>query len=259
MPHTLSKKQIYRQALELRAQGRLYNSRDPALDDVFKGSLDRFCEIAHRLRTSRKVLDVGAGHGMLLSLLCELGHDCYALDIADYTAKYPEVYLHKPIQFQVCNIEVDPLPFPDDCFDAVVCCQVLEHFSHSHLQAMQEIHRVLKSGGMVEVDVPNAVSFRNRSRILRGKNITYDYQKHYLYAQPVSYKGFSFYPDRHNREFTKRELRILLEASSFRNIEIMFLKSRRHREGLEKIRTLGTMVKDAVPSLRKSLIAFAEK
>jgi len=259
VPHTLSKKQIYRRAFELRAQGRLYNNRDPALDDVFKGSLDRFCEIAHRLRASRKVLDVGAGHGMLLSLLCELGHDCYALDITDHTAKYPEVYRQKPIKFQVCNVEVDSLPFPDDCFDAVVCCQVLEHFTHSHLKAMQEIHRVLKRGGMVEVDVPNAVSFRNRSRMLRGKNITYDYQKHYLYAQPVSYKGLSFYPDRHNREFTKVELRILLQAGNFRNIEIAFLKSRRHREGLEKIRTLGTMVKDAVPSLRKSLIAFAEK
>jgi hypothetical protein len=117
----------------------------------------------------------------------------------------------------------------------------------------------LKNGGIVEVDVPNAVSFRNRSRMLRGKNITYDYEKHYLYAKPVTYKGLSFYPERHNREFTRDELRLLLESSNFRNIDIMFLKSRRHREGLEKIRTIGTMLKDAIPSLRKSLIAFAEK
>jgi SAM-dependent methyltransferase len=257
--HNLTKKQIYQLALSLRSSGKLYNRNDPALDDVFKGSIDRFSDIAYRLRMSKKILDVGAGHGMLLSLLCELGHDCYALDIADYTAKYPEVYQHKPIQFQICNIEVDPLPFPDDCFDAVVCCQVLEHFSHSHLKAMQEIRRVLKNGGIVEVDVPNAVSFLNRSRMLRGRNITYDYEKHYLYAQPVSYKGMSFYPERHNREFTKAELRILLNAGGFRNIEIAFLKSRRHRVGLEKIRTLGTIIKDAAPSLRKSLIAFAEK
>lgn len=257
--HNLTKKQIYQLALSLRSSGKLYNRNDPALDDLFKGSIDRFCDIAHRLCASRKVLDIGAGEGMLLSLLCELGHDCYALDIADHTARYPEVYLQKPIKFQVCNVEVDSLPFPDECFDAVVCCQVFEHFTHSHLKVMQEIHRVLKRGGMVEIDVPNAVSFRNRSRMLRGKNITYDYQKHYLYAQPVSYKGLSFYPDRHNREFTKAELRILLQAGNFRNIEIAFLKSRRHREGFEKIRTLGTMVKDAVPSLRKSLIAFAEK
>ncbi|MGH8744045.1 MAG: hypothetical protein ACREUY_07185, partial [Burkholderiales bacterium] len=118
---------------------------------------------------------------------------------------------------------------------------------------------VLKKGGVIEIDVPNAVSFRNRSRMLRGKNITYDYEKHYLYAQPVSYKSMSFYPDRHNREFTKSELRILLEAGNFNNIEIAFLKSRRHRVGLEKIRTFATVIKDAIPSLRKSLIAFAEK
>jgi len=257
--HNLNKKQIYRLALSLRSSGKLYNRNDPDLEDVFKGSIDRFCDIALRLRTSKKILDVGSGHGMLLSLLCELGHECSALDVADYTVKYPEIYRHKPIQFQLCNIEVDPLPFPDDCFDAVVCCQVLEHFSHSHLKAMQEIHRVLKNGGIVEVDVPNAVSFLNRSRMLRGRNITYDYEKHYLYARPVSYKGMSFYPERHNREFTRDELRILLESSNFRNIEVMFLKSRRHREGLEKIRTVGTMLKDAIPSLRKSLIAFAEK
>ncbi len=257
--HNLNKKQIYQLALSLRSSGKLYNRNDPALDDVFKGSIDRFCDIALRLRASKKVLDVGSGHGMLLSLLCELGHDCCGLDIADYTSKYPKVYRHKPIQFQVCNIEADPLPYPDGCFDAVVCCQVLEHFSHSHLKPMREIHRVLKNAGIVEVDVPNVASFRNRSRMLRGKNITYDYETHYLYAQPVPYKGMSFYPERHNREFTRAELGILLQASGFRNIEIMFLKSRRHREGLEKIRTAGTMLRDAIPSLRKSLIAYAEK
>lgn len=257
--HNLTKKQIYQLALSLRSSGKLYNRNDPALDDVFKGSIDRFSDIAYRLRMSKKILDVGAGHGMLLSLLCELGHDCYALDIADHTANYPEIYLQKPIKFQVCNVEVDAIPFPDECFDAVVCCQVFEHFTHSHLKAMQEIHRVLKRGGMVEVDVPNAVSFRNRSRMLRGKNITYDYEEHYLHAQPILYKGMSFYPLRHNREFTRKELEILLQAAGFRDIEVCFLKSRRYREGLERIKSIGTALKDAVPTLRKSLIAFARK
>ena len=259
VPHHLTKRQIYRRALQWRSQGRLYNTRDVALEDVFKGSIDRFCDIAFHLRASKKILDVGAGHGMLLSLLQELGHECWALDIADNTARYPEVYRDKPVHFQVCNVEVDPIPFAYGYFDAVVCCQVLEHFTHSPLKAMKEMHRVLKKGGIIEIDVPNAVSFRNRSRMLRGKNITYDYEKHYLYAQPVSYKGMSFYPDRHNREFTKSELRILLEAGNFHNIEIAFIKSRRHRVGLEKMRSLGTAIKDLIPSFRKSLVAFAEK
>ena len=112
---------------------------------------------------------------------------------------------------------------------------------------------------MIEVDVPNVGSFRNRSRMLRGKNITYDYREHYLLAAPVLYKGHSFYPLRHNREFTRAELRMLLELGGFREIEVRYLKSRRHREGLERLLSMGSALRDAVPGLRKSLIAFARK
>jgi hypothetical protein len=52
---------------------------------------------------------------------------------------------------------------------------------------------------------------------------------------------------------------MLLEEAGFRKIEVTFLKSRRYREGLERLRSLGSALRDVVPSLRKSLIAFAEK
>ncbi len=257
--HELTKREILHRALDLRQRGILFNLNDAARADVFRGSIDRFCDIALGLRSCRRVLDVGAGHGMLVALLNALGHECHALDITDRAQEYPEIYRDQPITFKVCNIEVDAIPYPDSSFDAVVCCQVLEHFTHSHLPAMLEMHRVLKSGGIIEVDVPNVASFRNRSRMLRGKNITYDYEEHYLHARPINYKNMSFYPLRHNREFTRHELEILLVAAGFQNIQVRFLKSRRYRTGLERLKTLGTLLKDAVPGLRKSLIAFAEK
>ena len=257
--HNLSKRQILQSALKLRADGRLFRLSDAELEDLFCGSIDRFCDIAFRLRGCKRVLDVGAGNGVLLSLLSGLGHECHALDVVDRAAVYPEIYREKHIRFQVCNVEVDPIPYPDASFDAVVCCQVLEHFTHSHLPTMQEIRRVLAPGGVVEADVPNVAGFRNRSRLLRGKNITYDYEEHYLYAKPILHKGMSFYPLRHNREFTKKELEILLKAAGFREIEVGFLKSRRYRTGWHRLISLGTAVKDALPSLRKSLIAFARK
>lgn len=244
--------------MRLRKEGKLFDPGYPELDDVFKGSIDRFCDIAMALQDAPRVLDVGAGHGMLLSLLTELGHECHALDVADQPATYPQTY-KKGIAFHLCNVEIDPIPYPDEFFDAVVCCQVLEHFTHSHLPAMKEIRRVLRSGGIVEVDVPNVASFRNRSRLLRGKHITYDYAEHYLRAQPLLYKGMSFYPHRHNREFTRSELATLLREAGFHDVDVRFLKSRRYREGIERVKTLGTAIKDAVPSLRKSLIAFAVK
>jgi SAM-dependent methyltransferase len=253
-----SKREVLQRTVQLRNQGRLFRRGDTQLEDVFKGSIDRFCDIAVALRGAHRVLDVGAGHGLLLSLLQSLGHDCHALDVQDQPSAHPDTY-GNGITFQLCNVEVDPIPYPDESFDAVVCCQVLEHFSHSHLPAMKEIRRVLRPGGIVEVDVPNAVSFRNRSRMLRGKHITYDYEEHYLRATPILYKGLSFFPRRHNREFTKSDLEVLLWASGFREIDVRFLKSRRYREGVDVLKSLGTAMKDLVPSLRKSLIAFAVK
>ena len=256
--HGLSKKQIYSKALALREQGRLFNPKNAGHADTFKGSVDRFCEIAYRLRHSKKVLDVGAGSGILLFLLAELGHECYGADVYT-TAETAEVYTAKGIRSITCNIEADSLPFPDCFFDAVVCCQALEHFTHSHLGPVKEMGRVLRAGGIIEADVPNAVCFHNRSRIIRGKHITWDYKQHYLYAKPVIYKGLSFYPDRHNREFTRDELHLLFDECGFKNVDVYFLKSRRHRVGLEKVKSLGSALRDLVPSLRKTLIAFAEK
>ena len=67
------------------------------------------------------------------------------------------------------------------------------------------------------------------------------------------------FPLRHNREFTREELRLLLAEARFKDIEVRYLKSRRHRVGLERLLNVGTMLRDAVPSWRKSLIAFAWK
>jgi len=263
-----SRAELFARALELRAQGRLYDLRHAGLEDVFRGSVDRFVEIAFQLQGRARVLDAGAGHGILVALLSALGHHCHGVDHEDMRERYPIAYgidgpgprSGPPIGFDVCNIEVDPLPFDDASFDAVVCCQVLEHFSHSQLPAMREMRRVLVPGGRVEVDVPNVVSFRNRSRMLRGKNITFDYTEHYLDATPVLYRGLSFYPLRHNREFTRAELQLLLSRAGFRDIDVQFLKSRRWRSGLVgRLQTAGTSLKDLVPSFRKTLIGWGTK
>lgn len=255
----MTRREIKAYALKAAAEGRLYNAANPREHDRFLGSCDRFATIAHAMQGRKRVLDVGSEGGILLSLLSDLGHECHAVDITDDPATYPEVYERKRIQFAFCNVEVDPLPYPDGYFDAVSCCQCLEHFTHSHLPAMKEFHRVLKPGGLLEVDVPNVASFRNRWRLLRGKNITYDYEKHYLDETPIEYKGRQFYPLRHNREFTRDELAHLFRRAGFQQVRVDYLRSRRIRVGAQRLKSIGTAVKDAIPGLRKSLIGFGLK
>lgn len=255
--HNRNKAEIKRFALTKRASGEFYDRSNRTHEDNFAGSIDRFCDIALAFRGSRRVLDAGSGDGLLLALLKMLGHEVYAVDIVDRRPE--EVYRRHAIDFQLCNLEADPLPFESGSMDAISCCQALEHFTHSHLPPVIEMKRVLADDGVLELDVPNAASFRNRSRVLRGKQATYDYKKHYLYEKPITYKGREYYPGRHNREFTQEELALLLAEAGFTRIEVRFLVSRRHREGWERLRTLGTALKDAIPPLRKSLIAFARK
>lgn len=49
--------------------------------------------------------------------------------------------------------DITALPFADQCFDAVIASEVLEHIPHHH-QAVAELVRVLKPGGGLAVSVP---------------------------------------------------------------------------------------------------------
>jgi SAM-dependent methyltransferase len=253
--HDLSKKEIKKFILQKFLSGE-FGAGDVVKNDLLV-SVDRFSEIAYRFRYAKRILDVGSGSGVLLALLKMLGHDVYGVTLSN--GFNGELYDLHNIKYDFCNIEVDKLPYEDNFFDAVSCCQALEHFTHSHLPPLIEIRRVLKFGGILEIDVPNAVCLRNRLRMLKGKHITWDYEKHYLYVDAIQYNGREFYPGRHNREFTLSELRILVNAAGFKNIEARYLESLRHRTGWRKLISWGSRIRYAIPSLRKSLITFAIK
>ena len=106
------------------------------------------------------------------------------------------------------NVENDALPYPDDHFDVILFCEVLEHLTNDPMAALLEIRRVLKPGGRLILTTPNAVSARNLLKIIKGKN-TND-----------RYSGYGPY-GRHNREYTRSEVNGLLGAMGF-SVERLF-------------------------------------
>ena len=69
----------------------------------------------------------------------------------------------------------------------------------------------------------------------------------------------SFYPDRHNREFTKDEIKILLTESGFRNIDAFYFAEKKLRDGFDKIHSIGSTLRDCIPTLQKHIIGFGSK
>jgi SAM-dependent methyltransferase len=100
------------------------------------------------------------------------------------------------------NVEEDEFPYPDDSFDIVLFCEMIEHMLMDPLATLRQIHRVLRPNGVLILTTPNVARIENVLRMLHGTNI-YD-----------PYSGYGPY-GRHNREYTRHELHRLLDFAGF--------------------------------------------
>ncbi len=114
-----------------------------------------------------KVLDAGCGEGVLV--------DEYQsrLSIEGLDPNYSSE--------RVRAGSLTSLPYPDATFDRALCLDVLEHLTFDEQpQALAELHRVLRPGGLLLVSVPNLAHLQSRVHfLLQGRLIrTAALQKH---------------------------------------------------------------------------------
>jgi SAM-dependent methyltransferase len=107
------------------------------------------------------------------------------------------------LRYQSLNIEAWRFPFENDQIDVVVFGEVLEHLTNDPMHAMCEISRVLKPGGQLILTTPNAARLENVRAFVEGSNIYDPYSAYGPYG-------------RHNREYIRHELHLLLDRSGFR-------------------------------------------
>src|SRR3989344_9373838 len=112
--------------------------------------------------SSGKVLDLGSGDGLLLSLLKEKGVAGEGLDISEEGVSKTRA---KGIDASVFDFS-NKLPFSDSIFDTVIMLDLLEHL-YDPESLLKEAVRVSKKD--VIIGVPNFSSLPARLQMLFGK------------------------------------------------------------------------------------------
>jgi len=106
------------------------------------------------------------------------------------------------------DAEKDVFPYPDEHFTTVICGELIEHLFEDPMHLMSEVNRILKPDGHFVITTPNVASLRGISAILQG------YHPGFFpaYIRPAE-SGET--DARHNREYTPREIHMLLEGAGF--------------------------------------------
>jgi SAM-dependent methyltransferase len=134
------------------------------------GILRRYTEI-----DSKKTLEVGSGFGTNLAVWIRHFHvDGYGVEPGSAGFDQGFVASRKLLAAngidpgRVIDSAGESLPFPDESFDVVYSANVLEHTSDPE-RVLKESMRVLKSGGVLHMEMPNYLSY---------------FEGHYMVLQP---------------------------------------------------------------------------
>jgi 2-polyprenyl-3-methyl-5-hydroxy-6-metoxy-1,4-benzoquinol methylase len=137
-------------------------SRDIRKFNAFQQArYDWIVKIAGDIR-GKKILDLGCGDGALTFLLAEQGAIITGVDNEELGIKFAQENLAS--QDRKHNLRYDfvlgsayELPFPEESFDLVVSCEVIEHLQYPEKMLM-EARRVLRAGGKLVLSTPHRLS-----------------------------------------------------------------------------------------------------
>jgi ubiquinone/menaquinone biosynthesis C-methylase UbiE len=178
-------------------------------------SVEYFQSLVDRGIYPNNLLDIGCGNGTITTRLKKVLGLGIVEGVDLLAGKLDVPYW---LRMQYADFDKDKLPYPDSVFKAIYCGEVIEHLYNPD-NLLDEIHRVLKPGGICLITTPNLGSWYNRIVVLMG-------------YQPCSISA-SFYHENvgkiinivghrgHIRGFTLRALKELLKIHDLEPIKVM--------------------------------------
>jgi 2-polyprenyl-3-methyl-5-hydroxy-6-metoxy-1,4-benzoquinol methylase len=175
--------------------------------DYFKGSIEKeqqremifselISEVESMVRCKGRLLDIGAGEGMILKIAEENGWTVEGTEIASAMVRH----MRDDLGLNVHHGVLEDITLPAHAYDAVILNHVLEHVKNPR-STLEKVAQLVKPSGVVRIEVPNLAGISSR-----GKNI-----QSRLRLKPNPWKHYS--TGHHFWFFTPRTLRHTIETS----------------------------------------------
>lgn len=125
-------------------------------------------------REEKRVLEIGCGSGKMAVDLALKGYQVFGIDLSNEMIKKTSELISENLDgnriIYLSMGDIEALPFKEEYFDIVIAAGVVEYLEKDD-NALNEINRVLKSGGVMILSVRNGVNiarvFLNTRNIIR--------------------------------------------------------------------------------------------
>ncbi|MDP9169997.1 MAG: methyltransferase domain-containing protein, partial [Acidobacteriota bacterium] len=196
---------------------------DPGSGDyaaIHKSRFVHTLEITPAGDPSKSILEMGAYMQITPALKFKLGYGvvrgCYfgaegRVDTKSIVSESGETFACEIDHF---DAEKHIYPYPDESFDTVLCCELIEHLFEDPMHMMSEINRILKRDGHLVLTTPNIGSLRSLSAGLLG------YHPAFFPAYIRPRKQGENAEARHNREYVPMEIQHLLTGAGFETVRL---------------------------------------
>jgi 2-polyprenyl-3-methyl-5-hydroxy-6-metoxy-1,4-benzoquinol methylase len=129
---------------------RAKNNHAPTIRESYLKTAKSQLRLIQKYSSGTSLLDVGCAQGFFLFNASKAGYITKGIEISQDAAEYAR---------REFDLDVEAKPFeelrlPENRFDVVTLWQVLEHVPYP-LMILNEVHRILKPGGLLVVSTPN--------------------------------------------------------------------------------------------------------
>ncbi|CAK6686974.1 class I SAM-dependent methyltransferase [Synechococcus sp. CBW1107] len=222
-----------------------------ALLDTYIRTVDDVCR---KIPQGSRILEIGCYNCIVATTLKRIGYEVKVADLP-YVAEHSGLITflkNEGISIASIDLRVALLPFDDCDFDAIICCEVIEHLPFNPAPVFDEFSRLLDIGGVAYIATPNLTSLAHRVYMVSGRSI-HNPPSHFHNEHDSSSIAI------HWKEYTRAELNEFLERSGFTLLEHYYCRyAEKTTSGLLR-RSLVSCVYKMAPQLMQCQVGIYKK